>query len=272
MGSGDTATDYTLELSDFERMRFRMMAALALQKEGDLWERAGITKGARVVDLGCGPGAVLVELALLVGPEGNVVGVDQDAEARETAAAWAAEEGLADVVELREGLATDTGLPTGAWDAVMMRHVLIHNGPNVSEILAHVLDLLKPGGHVVLDETDATSIRYERPMEPELVDMEGCYWQMLAAKGNDIGIGAHLPAHAEDAGFEVVERRGRFDHIPMIPTVRPPSWAGRQAILDAGFCTEDEIARWDAALRRREEAGGGNHVLVPNFTVLARRP
>jgi ubiquinone/menaquinone biosynthesis C-methylase UbiE len=264
-------TDYTLRLSDFERMRFRMMAALALQKEGDLWEAAGIAKGARVVDLGCGPGAVLLELARLVGPEGRVVGVDQDAEARSTAAAWAAEEGL-DNVEVREGLATDSGLPTGEWDAVMMRHVLIHNGPRVATILGHVRALLKPGGHVVLDETDATCIRYERPLEPEIADMEDRYWQMLEGKGNDIGIGAHLPAHAEDAGFQVVERRGRFDHIPMVPTVRPPSWAGRQAVLDAGFCTADDIARWDAALRRREQAGGGNHVVVPNFTVLARRP
>ena len=264
-------TDYTLRLSDFERMRYRMMAAMALAKEGDLWETAGIAKGARVVDLGCGPGAVLVELARLVGPEGRVVGVDQAAEAREAATAWAAEEGL-DNVEIREGLATDSGLPTGEWDAVMMRHVLIHNGPSVDAILAHVLDLLKPGGHAVLNETDFSSVRYERDLEPDLADLEERYGQVLAGQGNDIGIGPRVAAHAEDAGYTVIERRGRFDHFPMIPTVRPPSWAGRQAILDAGLCTDDDVARWDAALTAREEAGGGGFVMIPNFTVVARRP
>jgi len=264
-------SDYTLKLSEFERMRFRMMAATALDKEGDLWERAGIVKGARVVDVGCGPGAVLVELARLVGPEGRVVGVDQDAEARQTATAWAAEEGLANV-EVRAGLAADTGLSLGEWDAAMMRHVLLHNGPTIGAILAHVLALLKPAGHAVLDETAFGCVRYERDLEPDLQDLEDRYAAVLASQGNDLEIGPHLAAHAEDAGFEVIERRGRFDHFPMIPTVRPPAWAGRQAILDAGMCTEDDIARWDAALSRREAAGGGGFVLVPNFTVVARRP
>lgn len=263
-------TDYTLRLSEFERMRYRAMAAMALKKEADLWERAGIVPGARVVDLGCGPGAVLLELARIVGPEGLVVGVDQDPEARETAAAWAAEEGL-DNIEIREGLATDSGLPTGAWDAVMMRHVLIHNGPRVAAVLAHVLELLKPGGHAVLDEADATGFRYEREMDPDLLDLEDRYWQVLAQAGNDLTIGPRLAAHAEDAGFEVLERRGRYDHYPMIPTVRPLSWAGRQAILDAGLCTEDDVARWEDALRRREEASGGGFIMVANFAVLARR-
>jgi ubiquinone/menaquinone biosynthesis C-methylase UbiE len=264
-------TDYTLRLSDFERMRFRLMAARALETESDLWERAGIVKGAQVVDLGCGPGAVLLELARLVGPDGRVVGVDQDPEARETATAWAGEEGLGNV-EIREGLATDSGLPAGEWDAVMLRHVLIHNGPRVPAILAHVRELLKPGGHAVLDETDATAIRYERDIEPEVHDLEHRYWEMLSRGGNDIRLGPRLGAHAEDAGFEVVERRGRFDYIPLLPSVRPPSWAGRQAILDAGLCTEDDIARWEAVLRRREETNAGGWVLVPNFTVLVRKP
>lgn len=263
--------DYTLRLSDFERMRFRIMAAVALDKEGDLWEAAGIVKGARVVDLGCGPGAVLMELARIVGPEGRVVGVDQDAEARETAAGWSADEGFANV-DIRDGLATDSGLPAGAWDAVMMRHVLIHNGPIVGDILRHVLDLLKPGGHAVLNETDATAIRYERDPGPEVRELEAAYWQTVTLRGNDIAIGAHVAAHAEDAGFDVVERRARFDHFPMIPTVRPPSWAGRQAILDAGLCTDEDIARWDAALTAREEAGGGGFVLIPNFTVVVKKP
>lgn len=222
---------YTLKLSEFERLRYRAMAKVALEKEGDLWEQAGIVKGARVVDLVCGPGGVLLELARLVGPDGLVVGVDQDAEARRTATAWAAEEGLGNV-EVREGLATDSGLPTGQWDAVMLRHVLIHNGPRVPAILGHV----------------------------------------LTTHGNDIAIGASLAAHAEDAGFEVLERGGRFDHYPLVPGIRPVAWAGRQSILDAGLCTDDDIARWDAALQRQDETGTRNVIAVTNFTVLARRP
>lgn len=264
-------TEYTLKLDDSERMRYRIMAALALQKEGDLWEAAGIVKGARVVDLGCGPGAVLIELARLVGPEGRVVGVDQDAEARATAVAWAAAEALGHV-DIVAGDAPATGLPLGAWDAVMLRHVLVHNGPRVVAILDHVLELLKPGGHVVLNEVDATGFRFERDMDPDIVDLNDRWWDAVASNGSDVAIGPRLGALVEDNGFQVVERRARYDHFPLLAGLRPPAWAGRQAILDAGLCTDDDIARWDAALDRYMQTTTGNVVFMPNFTVLARRP
>lgn len=264
-------TDYTLRFSELERLRYKAMASLALRAEGDLWERAGIVPGAQVVDLGCGPGAVLVRLARLVGSEGRAVGVDQDPDACAAARAWAAEEGL-DNVEVSERPATDSGLPLGRWDAVMLRHVLIHNGPRVQEILAHVLALLKPGGHAVLDEADPTGFRFERQPDDDLVDMDDRYWQVLATHGNELDIGPHLAAHAEDNGFEVVERRGRYDWYPMIPGVRPPSWAGRQAILEAGLGTEADVERWDKAFLRLEESGAGGFLIANNFTVLARRP
>ena len=124
----------------------------------------------------------------------------------------------------------------------------------------------------MLDEGDATAFRYEREMDPDILDLEDRYWQVLAQAGNDLTIGPRLAAHVEDAGFEVLERRGRYDHYPLVPGIRPVAWAGRQAILDAGLCTEDDIVRWEDALRRREEAGGGGWIAVTNFAVLARKP
>ena len=74
-------TEYTYRLSDAELARYRAMAAHALARERDLWNAAGIVPGARVVDLGCGPGAFLADLAERAGPHGRVVGVDDAAEA-----------------------------------------------------------------------------------------------------------------------------------------------------------------------------------------------
>lgn len=39
------------------------MAQRAMEREGGLMRGAGIVPGARIVDMGCGPGAMLVELA-----------------------------------------------------------------------------------------------------------------------------------------------------------------------------------------------------------------
>ncbi len=54
---------YALQLSDEEVQRYRAMAKTAVAAERKLWEAAGISRGAAVADVGCGPGAVAVLLA-----------------------------------------------------------------------------------------------------------------------------------------------------------------------------------------------------------------
>lgn len=55
--------EYSYILDPAEILRYRMMASRALDREADLWDAAGITSNAAVVDLGCGPGIFLPELA-----------------------------------------------------------------------------------------------------------------------------------------------------------------------------------------------------------------
>lgn len=84
--AGATLTEYTYQLSDAELARYRAMAAQALAREEALWTAAGIVPGARVVDLGCGPGTFLTDLAGRVGSLGRVAGVDDAEEAVRMAA------------------------------------------------------------------------------------------------------------------------------------------------------------------------------------------
>ncbi|HVF75790.1 MAG TPA: methyltransferase domain-containing protein [Acidimicrobiales bacterium] len=257
---------YTLRLNEHELNRYRMMATHARAAEQPSWQAAGIGPGARIVDVGCGPGLPLLQLAEAVGPEGRVVGVDQSEEARETAAALAADHPH---VEIRAGDAAATGLPEGEWDIVHMRHVLLHNGPRIGEILRHAADLLRSGGHVYLNETWADTHITEYDIEPDVADMDERYWRFIESMGNDLAVGPHLGRYAGDAGFEVVHRQARFDAFPLSTDVRPPSWAGRQAMLAAGVCTEDDIARWDKALTERVPRGV---VYVSQFTIVGAKP
>jgi cyclopropane fatty-acyl-phospholipid synthase-like methyltransferase len=66
-----TETCYTFVLDDAERERYRSMASEAERTEAPLWDLAGITTGARVLDVGCGPGAFLEILAARVAPTGK---------------------------------------------------------------------------------------------------------------------------------------------------------------------------------------------------------
>src|SRR5262245_42545471 len=101
-------TDYSLRLSDEEVRRYEFMAQTAAEEEAADWTDAGIVLGARVADVGCGPGALLAALAAAVGPDGRAVGVDQDPEAVTHAARRVAHLPQASV---QAGDATDSGLP-----------------------------------------------------------------------------------------------------------------------------------------------------------------
>ena len=265
-------TDYTLRISETELNRYRMMAAFAAAAEEGWWAEAGIVPGARVLDIGCGPGAVLVELAGRIQPGGTIVGVDQGAESLEVARQLIAEAGL-DNAEVRQGDATATGLPEGEADVVNIRHVLAHNTPDTcAAIVAHARDLLKPGGHLYVVDADSGMFRFERDPDPDLVDIMDRYWQMLADRGCERSAGPRLGAYAEDAGMHVVARKPRVDVVPLLPGLRPPAWAAREAMKASGHATDDDIARWEAAFQRTDASGEVNVMFGAMFTVIARRP
>ena len=141
--------DYALQLSDDEVARYRLMAEQARDQEAALWAQAGVAPGARIADVGCGPGAILAMLAAAVGAGGEVVGIDGDESAVAAATALIASTGLENA-SVRLGNADRTGLPEGAFDVVMMRHVLAHNGGTEQRIVDHLATLVRPGGALYL--------------------------------------------------------------------------------------------------------------------------
>jgi hypothetical protein len=54
--------------------------------------------------------------------------------------------------------------------------------------------------------------------------------------------------------------------------VRRPAWAARQAMVDAGLATEEDLARWDRAYDRDTAASGRRLVFVPNFRAVGAAP
>ena len=95
--------DYALQLSDDEVARYRLMAEQARDQEAALWAQAGVAPGARIADVGCGPGAILAMLAAAVGAGGEVIGIDGDESAVAAATALIASTGLENASAARRG-------------------------------------------------------------------------------------------------------------------------------------------------------------------------
>jgi SAM-dependent methyltransferase len=261
---------YALELDEAEVERYRMMAAQARSAEADLWELAGIGPGARVADVGCGPGAMLPALAGAVGPDGRVQAVDADPAAVAAARSLVAAAGLANVT-VTEGRADHTGLETGSLDTVMLRHVLAHNGGAEDAIVAHLATLVRPGGCLYLVDADGTAVR-TLPEHADLTDLNERYGAFRAARGDDNRAGLRLADRLVRAGLELLEFSGRY-FIGQLPTqVRPPSWAAREAMVAAGVATEDDVRRWDRAFREVQAAPVPPTFFAPFFIAVGRRP
>jgi SAM-dependent methyltransferase len=265
---------YALRLSHDELGRYRMMAARARAEEGDLWALAGLVPGARVADVGCGPGAVLVALAEVVGPTGRVVGVDADPGAVAAARAALAAARLRGAVApgtVRQGRAEATGLLPGSVDTAVLRHVLAHNGGAEQRIVDHLATLVRPGGHVYLLDVDLTTLSLAPPV-PEAVELHARYLRWHERQGNDARIGCRLPALAGAAGLTVVEYRGRTVGGAAPRGMRGPAWAARDELVRSGLATTADVARWDAAFAALDAAPERPAVTLDAFVAVCRRP
>lgn len=239
---------YALALSEEERRRYHLMAAMARTEEAASWAAAGVRPGAVVADVGCGPGAVLHVLAEEVGAQGRADGVDQAVEA--VTAATAEVSGLPQA-SVRQGDATATGLSPGTYDLVMCRHVLAHNGGREAAIVSHLAQLARPGGTVYLVDVDSAAL-WMHPFDPDLQDLMTRYRDYHAARGNDLSIGRALGSLLESAGLTVEIFRSGGPVLRVPPGIRGPAWAARDAMVAAGFATGDDLARWSAAFERQD--------------------
>jgi SAM-dependent methyltransferase len=241
---------YALRFSESERQRYRGMAARAAIDEAGLWTSAGIVPGARVADVGCGPGAVLVEIARITAEDGQAVGVEPDASAREAATEEVAAANVA--ARVVDGTATATGLTAGAFDVVMIRHVLFHLGRDAAAAIQHGLGLLRSGGHMYVVDVDLRERgMFASRVDPDVEDLSERYLKFQEDRGCDVTIGSRLRALLEGAGLDVTVAE-RLSSVVAGERLGGggPMGAAIPAMIAAGIATSEDGLRWRAGLSR----------------------
>ena len=128
----------------------------------DLWDRAGFGPGARLLDLGCGPGFAALDLARRVGAGGRVLAVDESSRFIEALAREAARLGLAHLTA-RVGQAEELRLVPGSLDGAFARWLFCFLRDPVP-VVERIASGLRPGGRVVLwDYLNYRAARLEPP-------------------------------------------------------------------------------------------------------------
>ena len=115
---------------------------------GYFFDLAALEPGETVVDLGSGSGMDALYAAGLVGPTGQVIGVDFTVEQLEKAHKLATDDG-ATWVEFREGRIDELPVPDASVDCVISNGV-INLVPDKPAVFAEAARVLRPGGRLAI--------------------------------------------------------------------------------------------------------------------------
>jgi ubiquinone/menaquinone biosynthesis C-methylase UbiE len=143
---------YLLGHSYDEERRLKKQAEELRQESARMFDRIGIEKGNRAIDLGCGPQGVLDLLSERVGPAGQVVGVERDRGSVAEARRFVADRALRNVSVIERDAAA-AAIPEGSLDLVHARLLLV-NVPHAESVVQEMIRLACPGGVVASHEAD----------------------------------------------------------------------------------------------------------------------
>lgn len=198
--SDESDVPYVLGHAPEELARLERQAAIFERPTRSLLERCGIGVGQRVLDLGCGAGDVTLLVAGLVGPTGQVTGVDRAPEAVATARSRAAGLGLGHVTFLES---TIDALDLPFVDAVVGRFVLMHQAAP-AEVLARAARLVRPGGVVALMESHLDALVrgwHSWPHSVAYTTVLDLMLRTIVAAGGRTDMGLRLRATFLEAGL-----------------------------------------------------------------------
>lgn len=144
--------DHWLAIEPERLARYEAMFQWRPEQE-DLLSALDLRQGMTVLDYGCGPGFLSMEMATRVGPGGQVTGLDINEEFVSRANARAKESGLAGQLEFRT--LVDQRLPVDASsvDRVLCKNVLEYVA-NARDTLHSIRNCMKPGARILIVDSD----------------------------------------------------------------------------------------------------------------------
>lgn len=254
--------DYILGTHDEEVIRLGLQHRVWRPVVLSLWQRAGITVGKRVLDIGAGPGYGTIDLAEIVGPMGEIVAVERSSKfvsvVKETCRLRALNH-----VKIHELDLMNEDLPPGHYDFSWCRWVLSF----VSDpaLLIKKLAAVMPKGSIAIFHEYAhyTTWRFSprRPILERFAEQVGESWR---ATGGEPDIGLNLPPLLSANGFTVRSA------IPRIYCVRPSDymWQWPAAFIESAPSRLQELGRVEEAFVNQVKAEFAEAAEDPNSLML----
>lgn len=230
------------------------------------FDALNLEPGKRVLDVGCGPGGDLLDLARRVLPGGSVIGVDASATMVMEAQRRIAAAGLGEAVQAMQVDAARLPFVDGSFAAARSERVLQHLEDPVA-VLAEMVRVVAPGGEVLATDPDWPSAFFTAgdPAVGAVVarrlaatvqnpDVARRYGEIMSSLGlNDLRLEAFVGQHR----YRIVDRRHNLGQLLV-------------AAVAEGEVSEAAAHAWQQAQWRADCAGYGFLVLV-DFAAWGRK-
>jgi ubiquinone/menaquinone biosynthesis C-methylase UbiE len=198
MTANNLTSQYALGSTEAEHARLIRQAAWLTHHTERLFREAGIGPGQRVLDLGSGVGDVALIAARLVGPSGEVVGIERDPRSIARATARMAEAGLCNVSFTQSDAAQ---IPHDKlFDAAVGRYILMFL-PDPITVLQSLSRLVRPGGVVAFQEPCWKSFILQSGRIPLWAAGASLLVEVFERSGTNTEVGPALSRVFQEAGL-----------------------------------------------------------------------
>ncbi|MFN8662383.1 MAG: class I SAM-dependent methyltransferase [Thermomicrobiales bacterium] len=205
-----------------------------------------LRSGMDVLDCGCGPGTMTVQVAAVVAP-GAVVGIDLESSQFSVGRARAQARSLGNV-RFEQASIYALPFPDESFDLVYAHAVLYHlDRPEAA--LGEIHRVLRPGGLIAVRDSDTRGDIYA-PADPHLDRAWELAARVMHDHGGNPGFGAQQRAILREAGFVDIVATASYDAYgtPALMQGFSAFWAAflsehhAERIVRHGWATRDELA------------------------------
>lgn len=228
----------------------------------------GLAPGQRVLEVGCGTGTLLDDLATEVGPSGEAAGLELDPASVEVARDRVGSRATVRAGDLRE---SDLG---GPWDVIVARWVFSFL-PDPVAAAERLLGALAPGGVLAVFDYNHDALQVW-PRDPAIDQVIEAYRAAYGASGGDLWVGATLPGALRRLGVDDVQAH---PHVMAGPPgsavwrwVERFVWEHLSTLREHGLWTDAQHAALEAAWTRAAADDSSTLFSPVLVTVSGRRP
>lgn len=227
----------------------RQSAKLVEKIKETSYEMMRLKSGMKVLDIGCGPGIDARRISVLVGGNGQVIGIDND----DKMIADAGQEAFSSNIQFIEADVCAMPFEDNYFDAVRAERLfqVLPGTVNMDEVLEEIIRVTKENGIIVLADSDwgSASVNYE---DAELTNRLMLFFAKECRPNGYAG--RQFYELMKKHGLAIVQVEALPVYLFNFSETPFEKWLTREA-LEKSIATREEMKHWNEDLNRKTEIG-----------------